>query len=168
MSTLGHKWIMGVMVGMALGLAPVGTGLAGPDDEQEVAVFINQVLKPYTLLKKITTEVYVLDARSEEEAELEAFRQLRAKAKALDADGLIEVKRYIVKDSVAVRPETSVTDSLLRDDIDATAEPLDELTLDNYEREQGTLSKAPIEQTFDRSRLSGKLVRFTGKAIKFD
>lgn len=168
MSTLGHKWIMGAMIGIALGIVPVGAGLAGPDDEQEVAVFINQVLKPYSLLKKITAETYVLDAKSEEEAELEAFRQLRAKAKALGADGLIEVKRYIVKDNLAVRPETSATDSLLRDDIDATAEPLDELTLDSYERGQGTLSKALIEQTFDRSKLSGKLVRFTGKAIKFD
>ncbi len=150
-----------------LGISPLVVVSAEQPNEKSVTVYINQVLKPYTLIKKITTEVYVLDAKSEEDAELQAFRELKLSAADFGADGLIEVKRYIIKDNIATRPATSVSGSMLKDDIDATAEILDELTLDSYERGKGTLSTTPIDQTFDRSKLSEKVIRFTGKAIKF-
>lgn len=133
-----------------------------------VPVYVNQVLKPYTLLKKINTEVYVLDSRSEAEAELNAFKKLQITAKEMGADGMIEVKRYVVKDAVAVRPTVAGSGSFFGDDVDATATVIDQLTLDTYERGQGTLSTTIIDDTFDRSKYSEKTVRFTGKAIKFE
>jgi len=138
------------------------------DKAKPVEIYINQVLKPYTLIKKITTEVYVLDASSEKDAELKAFKQLQSMAAKHGADGLIEVKRFIIKDNIATRPAITTSNSMLKDDLDATGEVLDELTLDNYERSIGTLSSTPIDQTFDRSKLSEKIIRFSGKAIKFN
>ncbi len=140
---------------------------AAETEEKDVVVYINQVLKPYTLIKKIVTEVQLIDAKSEEDAELQAFRQLKAQALAFNADGLIEVKRSLIKDDVAARVTTLPGDSMLRDDIDATAEVIDELTLDSYDRGQGTLSTTPIDPTFNQERLSQRSVRFTGKAIRF-
>ncbi len=136
--------------------------------EQDLPIYINQVLKPYTLLKKVSAEVYVTDAKSEEEAELLAFQKLKKKAKEQGADGLIEVRRSIIKDSIAVRATNGSSGSMLADDIDSTSVAIDELTLDDYNRNKGTLSGALIDDTFDRSKLSQKSVRFTGKAIKFD
>jgi len=150
-----------------LGISPLAVVSAEQPDEKSVTIYINQVLKPYTLIKKVTAEVYVLDAKSEEEAELQAFRELKLSAAEYGANGLIEVKRYIIKDNIAIRQPTIASSSMLKDDIDATAEILDELTLDSYERGKGTLSTTPIDQTFDRSKLSEKVIRFTGKAIKF-
>ncbi len=141
---------------------------AEPSNELLVPVYINKVLKPYTLIKKITTEVYVLDAKSEEDAELKAFKMLQKKAAEVNASGLIEVKRFIIKDNVATRAPAMANGSMLKDDLDATAVFLDELILDSYERNKGTLSTKVIDQTFDRSKLSEKVIRFSGKAIKFD
>lgn len=136
--------------------------------ELMVPIYVNEVIQPYTLLKKVNAEVYVLDARSEREAELNAFRQLQKNAKKMGADGLIEVKRYVIKDAVALRPNATGNGSFFGDEVDSTAVELDQLTLDSYERGQGTLSSAIIDETFDRSRYSEKVVRFTGKAVKFE
>ncbi len=137
--------------------------------EQDLPVFINQVLKPYTLIKKVSVEVYVIDTKSEEEAELLAFQKLKKRAKELGSDGLIEVRRSVVKDSIPLQTPSAPSGSMLNDDLrDSTSTPLDELTLDGYDRNIGTLSRTIIDSTFDRSKLSQKSVRFTGKAIKFD
>jgi len=166
-----HRFIKinlcGIAIAIALAMPPV-VGLAAEPVEQPVQVFINQVLKPYTLIKKITTEVYVLDAGSEEAAELQAFRQLLSTAEGHNADGIIEVKRYVIKDNIANRSSASAIGSMLKDDIDATGEVLDELTLDRYQLGKGTLSTTLIDPTFDRSKLSEKVIRFSGKAIKFN
>ena len=139
-----------------------------PKERTPPPVFVNQILKPYVLIKKITSEEYVLDAKSEEDAELNAFRQLQDIAASIGADGLIEVKRYVIKDNIATRPAIVVNSSMLKDNIDATAEVLDELTLDSYARGKGTLSTSLFDNTFERSKLSEKIIRFTGKAIKFN
>lgn len=141
---------------------------ASKKHELLVPVYVNEVVKPYTLIKKVNAEIYVLDARSEADAELKAFKQLQKVAQEIGADGMIDVKRYVVKDAVAVRPSAANTGSFLGDDVDATATVIDQLTIDSYERGQGTLSTAVIDETFDRSRFSQKTVRFTGKAIKFE
>lgn len=133
-----------------------------------IPVFVNEVIQPYTLLKKVNAEVYVLDARSEADAELDAFRKLQQTAKKAGADGLIEVKRYVIKDAIAIRPDSTGSGSFFGDDVDSTAVELDQLTLDSYERGQGSLSSAVIDDTFDRSRFSQKIVRFTGKAVKLE
>ncbi len=168
MFRFNKKRLSSIVLATVLGVSPAIGFSAESAEHQAVQVYINQVLKPYTLVKKITTEVYVLDAKSEEDAEIKAFKKLQATAAAHGADGLIEVKRYILKDNLAVKPSSSITSSMLKDDVDATGEALDELTLDGYERGRGTLSTSPIDQTFDRSKLSEKVIRFTGKAIKFN
>jgi len=169
MYRISKKQRCGLTLAMALSMTPAFSLAAEPAPKSPtVQIYVNQVLKPYTLIKKITTEVFVLDAGSEKDAELKAFKQLQAAAAEQGADGLIEVKRYVIKDNIAIRPTVSANNSMLKDDIDSTGEAVDELTLDNYERSIGTLSSAPIDQTFDRSKLSEKVVRFSGKAIKFD
>lgn len=164
---ISKKQACGAALIASLMLSPLASHAEEPMDPQ-VQVYVNQVLKPYTLVKKITAEVYVIDAKSEEDAELQAFQKLQANAAEHGADGLIEVKRYILKDNVALRSTSNGADSMFKDDLDSTAEALDELTLDSYARGKGTLSTKPIDQTFDRSKLSGKVIRFTGKAIKLD
>ncbi len=131
-----------------------------------VKVYVNNPPSRYTLLKKIRSEVYVIDAKSEADAEVIAFKKLKAMAKELDADGLIEVKRSIIKDSIAQLETPVVTGSMLGMDIDSTAVPVDELMLSNYSMDKGMLSNRIIEKTFDRSEVSQKAIRFTGKAIK--
>lgn len=167
MSQFKRKYLGCIVLAVALG-STSAIGLAADVQSQKVPVYVNQVLKPYSLIKKISVEVYVLDAESEEDAELKAFRKLLASAEKEGADGVMEVKRYILKDNLAVRASPSISSSMLKDDIDATGEPMDEITLDTYERGKGTLSSSPIDQTFDRSKLSEKVIRFTGKAIKFN
>lgn len=167
MFLISKKRIFGIAFISMLTFSPIASFAIEPE-AQQVPVYVNQVLKPYTLIKKISAEVYVVDAKSEEDAELKAYRKLQATAAAHNADGLIEVKRYILKDNVALRSTSTVTASMFKDDLDSTAESLDELTLDSYARGKGTLSTKPIDQTFDRSKLSGKVIRFTGKAIKLD
>jgi len=168
MMSIKHTFLLSAALATALGVCSTPGIAAGMEENGEIKIYVNQVLKPYTLIKKINAEVYALDARSEEDAELQAFEKLKDNATALGADGLIEVKRYIVKDNVAVRPSAGTSGSMLSDDLDATAEAMDELTLDGYERGKGTLSTSPIDQTFDRSKLSEKVIRFSGKAIKFN
>jgi len=168
MKSTKHTLLLSAAMVTALGVFSTPGIAAGAVESGEIKVFVNQVLKPYTLIKKVSAEVYVLDARSEEDAELQAFEKLKANAAAHEADGLIEVKRYIVKDNIAARPSTTASGSMLNDDLDATAEAIDELTLDGYERGKGTLSTSPIDQTFDRSKLSEKTIRFSGKAIRFN
>lgn len=135
---------------------------------ETVRVFTRNVAQPYTIIKKVRAEVYVIDAKSEADAELQAFRQLRAKAAELGGDGIIEVRRYIYEDGMAQRPGALPRSAggMLVDDLDATATPLDELTLDNYDRNIGSLSTKRIAPTFDRAGLSQKSVVFTGKVIK--
>lgn len=133
-----------------------------------VKVYVNNPPSRYTLLKKLRSEVFVIDAKSEGDAEVIAFKQLKEKAQELGADGLIEVKRSIVKDSVAQLENPVVTGSMLGMDMDATAVPVDELMLNSYSLDKGTLSNRLIEQTFDRTELSQKAIRFTGKAIKLE
>ena len=52
-----HRFIKinlcGIAIAIALAMPPV-VGLAAEPVEQPVQVFINQVLKPYTLIKKIS------------------------------------------------------------------------------------------------------------------
>lgn len=135
-------------------------------DQTGVKVYINNPPSRYELLKKLRSEVFVIDARSEADAEVIAFKKLKEMAKELGADGLIEVKRSIVKDSVAQLEQPVVTGSMLGMDIDATSVPVDELMLSNYSMDRGNLSNRIIDQTFDRTGLSQKAIRFTGKAIK--
>ena len=138
-------------------------------EQTVVKVYVNNPPSRYTLLKKLRSEVFVLDAKSEADAELLAFKRLKEKAKELGADGLIEVKRSIVKDSVAQLERPMVTGSMLGMDMDPTAIPVDELMLSNYLINKGTLSSRIIEDTFEASSdLSQKAIRFTGKAIKLD
>jgi hypothetical protein len=135
-------------------------------DQSGIKVYVNNPPSRYELLKKLRSEVFVIDARSEADAEVIAFKKLKQMAQELGADGLIEVKRSIVKDSVAQLERPVVTGSMLGLDMDSTAIPVDELMLNSYSLDKGTLSNRVIDQTFDRSELSQKAVRFTGKAIK--
>lgn len=135
-------------------------------EQTGVKVYVNNPPSRYTLLKKIRSEVYVIDAKSESDAEVLAFKKLKERAKELGADGLIEVKRSILKDSVAQLEAPVVTGSMLGMDIDSTAVPVDELMLSNYSMNKGMLSNRIIEKTFDRSEVSQRAIRFTGKAIK--
>lgn len=135
-------------------------------EQTGVKVYVNNPPSRYNLLKKLRSEVFVLDAKSESDAELLAFKQLKAMAKELGADALIEVKRSIVKDSIAQLERPKVTGSMLGMDMDPSSIPLDELMLSNYMINKGTLSSRIIEDTFEASSdLSHKAVRFTGKAI---
>jgi len=176
MKTIKNAAVLAATLTVTLGLAacadqpvkPSASSAEAIKAGEKVRVFTRNVAQPYTIIKKVRSEVYVLDAKSEADAELQAFRQLRAKAAELGGDGLIEVKRYIYKDGMAQRPGTppSSAGGMLVDDLDATATPLDELTLDNYERNIGSLSTKRIDPTFDRAGLSQKSVVFTGKVIK--
>jgi hypothetical protein len=137
--------------------------------EDSIQVFVNRPGQRYDIVRSVRSEVFVVDATSEEEAELQAFRQMIHLAKEAGADAVMEVRRSIVQDSVAQRVETPVpagASGIFRDDMDPTAVMLDEMTLADYWRGVGTLSGARIDQTFGRRDLSQKSVVFTAKAIR--
>ncbi len=134
-----------------------------------IQVFVNRVVRPYDLVKTVRAEVFVLDAPSEEAAELRAFREMLRQAKDAGANAVMEVRRSITVDSVTQRVDTKPpagSSGMFRDDISPTSVALDELTLADYWRGKGTLSSARIDQTFQRRGLSQKSVVFSGKAIK--
>lgn len=137
--------------------------------EDSIQIFVNRPGQRYDIIKSVRSEVFVIDATSEEEAELQAFRKMVHLAKEAGADGVMEVRRRIVQDSVAQRAETVVpagASGIFRDDMDPTAVMLDEMTLADYWRGVGTLSSSRIDQTFGRRDLSQKSVVFTAKAIR--
>ena len=55
--------------------------------------------------------------------------------------GVIEVKRFIVKDNASQVISSGPTGSMFKDDLDARATPLDDLMLDSYRLGPGTLRK---------------------------
>ena len=137
--------------------------------EDSIQVFVNRPGQRYDIVRNIRSEVFVLDASSEAEAELRAFRQMIHLAREAGADAVIEVRRSIVQDSVAQRVDTSMpagASSMLRDDMDPTSVMLDEMTLADYWRGEGTLSTARIDQTFGSRDMSQKSIVFSAKAIR--
>ena len=139
--------------------------------EDNIQVFVNNPGQRFEVVRHLHSEVFVLDATSEEDAELRAFQQMLRAAKEAGADAVIEVRRSIVQDSIAQRTEMEIpagSSDIFRDDMDPTAVTLDEMTLADYWRGVGTLSGARIDQTFGGRDLSQKSVVFTGKAIRFN
>lgn len=136
--------------------------------EDSMQVFINRVVSPYEIVKVVRSEVYLTDAKSEEDAELTAFKKMLHLAKEAGADGVMEVRRVIVQDSIEQRPSQTTTggSGIFRDNMDATGITLDELTLADYWRGKGTLSSKRFDTVFDRTKLSQKSVVFKAKAIK--
>lgn len=128
-----------------------------------------EVTRSYDIVKKVNVEHFLIDARSEEDAELRAFYQLILKAKNSGADAIIEIKRSVFTDGVALLNTQSTTGGRLeRGTTNSTQTQLDSFTVDNYQRGVGTLSSRQIESTFDRTRYSQRSVRFTGKAINYN
>lgn len=136
---------------------------------ETVRIFVNRVNQPYNLVRSLRTEVLVSEADSEEAAELQAFKELLFQARKLGADSLMEMRRSITRDGIAERTKSVVTSgssNLFKDDLNATAIALDDLTLADYWRGQGTLSSIRIDRTFQSRALSQKAVVFTAKAIR--
>jgi hypothetical protein len=136
--------------------------------EDNMQVFVNRVVTPYEIIKVVRSEVYLIDAKSEEDAELMAFKKMLHLAKEAGADGVMEVRRVIIQDSIEQRPTQTPTggSGIFRDDMDSTGTTLDELTLADYWRGKGTLSSKRFDTVFDRTKLSQKSVVFKAKAIK--
>lgn len=134
-----------------------------------VRIFVNRVNQPFELVKSVRSEVYVSDADSEQAAELQAFRAMLQQAREAGANSVMEVRRSITRDGVAVPAIGSGqvgSSTLFRDDLDPNATPLDDITLADYWRGKGTLSAARIDRTFQQRNLSQKAVVFTAKAIR--
>lgn len=137
--------------------------------EDSIQVFVNRPGQQYDIVRNIRSEVFILDASSEAEAELRAFRQMLKTATESGADGVIEVRRSIVQDAIAQRADFSRSagsSDIFEDDMDPTSVMLDEMTLADYWRGEGTLSKSRIDQTFGSRDMSQRSIVFTAKAIR--
>lgn len=141
----------------------------GDITEDSIKIFVNRVVQPYEIIKSVRTEVFLTDAKSEEDAELQAFKKMLVLAKQAGADGVMEVRRVIVQDSIEQRVTTTTPaggSGIFRDDIDSTSVTLDEMTLSDYWRGKGTLNSKRFDTVFDRTKLSQRSVVFKAKAIK--
>lgn len=138
---------------------------------ETVRIFVNRVNRPFTLLRSLRSEVLVSDAESEQAAELQAFKELLHQARTAGADSVMEVRRSITRDGVAERAQDTLqrgSSNLFKDDFNATATALDDLTLADYWLGKGTLSASRIDRTFQRRNLAQKAVVFTAKAIRLN
>lgn len=127
-----------------------------------VDVVVRQ-LPSHSLLGRVTAEVDVVDADSEEDAELMAFFQLVIAAADRNADAVVEVRRSIVDDGTP--RAAAATAGILAGSADATSDTLDRQTVRGYWRGEGTLSARRLAGSFDRRGVAGRTIRFTGKAV---
>ena len=128
-------------------------------------VVVTREVGGYRVLGRVTAEADLIDARSEEAAELTAFFRLVLAAAEKDADALVEVRREMLDDGVARVAARPV--GIDAAPTDGTSEPVDRRTVRGYWRGEGTLSDRRFTPGFDRRSVAGKTVRFRGKAIVF-
>lgn len=124
---------------------------------------VTRELPAHSLLGRVTAEVDVVDAESEEDAELMAFFQLVIAAAEKNADAIVEVRRSIIDDGVP--RASSASAGILAGSADATSDRLDQQTVRGYWRGEGTLSARRLARSFDRRGVAGMTIRFTGKAV---